>query len=111
MGFSAVKYLDDFGGAEILEHAQKAYEFLGELLNSCGLEESKKKSVEPTNRMTFLGVTFDTVSMTLEVTPERVVEIFEIAPIPNKHASQDNISSGADQFSIDIIEIPLNFDR
>jgi hypothetical protein len=45
--------------------------FLGELLNSCGLEESKKKSVEPTNRMTFLGVTFDTVSMTLEVTPER----------------------------------------
>jgi hypothetical protein len=36
---------------------------------------------------------------------------FEIAPIPNKHASQDNISSGADQFSIDIIEIPLNFDR
>jgi hypothetical protein len=25
--------------------------------------------------MTFLGVTFDTVSMTLEVTPERVVEI------------------------------------
>jgi hypothetical protein len=42
----------DFGGAEILEHAQKAYECLGELLNSCGLEESKKKSVEPTNRMT-----------------------------------------------------------
>jgi hypothetical protein len=30
----------------------------------------KEKSVEPTNRMTFLGVTFDTVSMTLEVTPE-----------------------------------------
>lgn len=53
MGFSAVNYLDDFGGAEILEHAQKAYECLGELLNSCGLEESKKKSVEPTNRMTF----------------------------------------------------------
>ena len=75
MGFSSVNYLDDFGGAEILEHAQKAYECLGELLNSCGLEESKKKSVEPTNRMTFLGVTFDTVSMTLEVTPERVVEI------------------------------------
>jgi hypothetical protein len=50
--FSAVNYLDDFGGAEILEHAQKAYECLGELLNSCGLEESKKKSVEPTNRMT-----------------------------------------------------------
>jgi hypothetical protein len=43
MGFSAVNYLDDFGGAEILEHAQKAYECLGELLNSCGLEESKKK--------------------------------------------------------------------
>jgi hypothetical protein len=53
--------------AQILEHAQKAYECLGVLLNSCGLEESKKKSVEPTNRMTFLGVTFDTVSMTLEI--------------------------------------------
>jgi hypothetical protein len=32
MGFSAVNYLDDFGGAEILEYAQKAYEYLGELL-------------------------------------------------------------------------------
>jgi hypothetical protein len=32
IGISAVSYLDDFGGAEILEYAQKAYECLGEFL-------------------------------------------------------------------------------
>ena len=42
---------------------------------SCGLEESVDKAVTPTTKMTFIGVTFDSEKMTLEVTPERVVKI------------------------------------
>jgi hypothetical protein len=36
---------------------------------SCGLEESVDKAVTPTTKMTFIGVTFDSEKMTLEVTP------------------------------------------
>lgn len=75
LGYMMVNYLDDFGGAETKEKGWKAYENLGELLMSCGLEESVDKAVTPTTKMTFLGVTFDSEKMTLEVTPDRVVEI------------------------------------
>jgi hypothetical protein len=37
MGFMAVKYLDDFGGAEVPDRAIEAYRTLEELLLSCGL--------------------------------------------------------------------------
>ena len=56
MGFMAVNYLDDFGGAEVPDRATEAYRTLEELLLSCGLEESKEKSVEPTTKMIFVGV-------------------------------------------------------
>lgn len=39
MGYMAVNYLDDFGGAETKEKANRAYELLGKLLENCGLEE------------------------------------------------------------------------
>jgi hypothetical protein len=47
LGYMMVNYLDDFGGAETNEKAWKAYETLGELLMSCGLEESVDKAVTP----------------------------------------------------------------
>jgi hypothetical protein len=75
LGYMMVNYLDDFGGAETKEKGWKAYETLGELLMSCGLEESVDKAVTPTTKMTFVGVTFDSEKITLEVTPDRVVEI------------------------------------
>jgi hypothetical protein len=40
LGYMMINYLDDFGGAETKEKDWKAYETLGELLMSCGLEES-----------------------------------------------------------------------
>lgn len=45
LGYMMVNYLGDFGGAETKENAWKAYETLGELLMSCGLEESVDKAV------------------------------------------------------------------
>jgi hypothetical protein len=37
--------------------------------------ESVQKGVAPTARMEFLGITVDTVKLTLKVTPERVTKI------------------------------------
>ncbi|CAC5366108.1 unnamed protein product [Mytilus coruscus] len=60
---SLINYLDDCAGAEI---------------NSCGLEESVEKASSPSHRMSFLGVWFDTENMTMEITPDRLVEIFDL---------------------------------
>ena len=68
----AITYLDDFSGAETREKAQDAFDTLENLSKLCGLEESVEKSVKPSTRMEFLGVTVDTEKMTLEVTPDRV---------------------------------------
>ena len=39
------------------------------------MEESVQKGVAPTTRMEFLGITVDTVELTLEVTLDRVTKI------------------------------------
>jgi hypothetical protein len=75
MEYMAINYLDDFGGAETREKAHDAFDTLENLSKLCGLEESVEKSVKPSTRMEFLGITVDTEKMTLEVTPARAREI------------------------------------
>ncbi|CAC5379598.1 unnamed protein product [Mytilus coruscus] len=43
MGYMVINYLEDFGGADTVDKADEAYNALGALLDSCGLEESKQK--------------------------------------------------------------------
>ena len=62
-------------GAEKKENASFAYNCLEQLLAKCGIEESKDKASPPSEIMVFLGVLFNTVTMTVEVTPQRLVEI------------------------------------
>ncbi|CAC5399094.1 unnamed protein product [Mytilus coruscus] len=69
---------DDFDGAEISEKADISCKKLKWVLDSCGLEESVEKASSPSHRMSFLGVWFDTEKMTMEVTPDRLVEIFDL---------------------------------
>jgi hypothetical protein len=72
---SLLNYLDDFVGAEDTDVASDVFNELGLLLQCCGLEESTEKAEAPCTRLAFVGVLHDTVSMTLEVTPERLNEI------------------------------------
>jgi len=74
-GFRVVNYLDDFAGAESVRDANASYEFLGKVLSDFGLRESVDKARSPATQMSFLGVQFDTVKSTLEVTEERLEEI------------------------------------
>jgi hypothetical protein len=89
MGYMVVNYLDDLGGAETVNKACDAYDALGGLLATCGLEESVQKGVAPTTQMEFLGITVDNVKLTLEVTPDRATEISLLveALLRNKKAS------------------------
>ena len=75
---AVINFLDDFGGAEKPELSSKAFQELGNLISSCGTEESKEKACSPSTKMVFTGVLFNTEDMTLSVTPERVQEILEL---------------------------------
>ena len=77
-GFWCVNYLDDFGSAEEEHIAEKSFLCMRRLLTAIGIDEAKDKAVHPTARMEFLGNTVDTVKMTLEVSPERVEELYEL---------------------------------
>ena len=73
-----LNYLEDFAGAEKPELALKPFQELGNLLVSCGIEESKEKACPPSTKMVFIGGLFDTDDLTLSVTAEKVQEILEL---------------------------------
>jgi hypothetical protein len=58
-----------------MEKAKAAFEKLGWLLFDLGLGESIKKAVPPTTQITYLGVQFDSIQMTMSVPPEKITEI------------------------------------
>ena len=77
-GFEDVNYLDDLGAAETEDRAEEAYDCLGYVLNTIGVEESKEKVKPPSNEATFLGVPYNTLKMTMSIKPERIRELQEL---------------------------------
>ena len=61
---SIENYLDDLAGAETPDKAWKSYHGSEEILEHCGLEEALEKSCPPSTQMIFIGVLFDTESLT-----------------------------------------------
>ncbi|CAH3121798.1 unnamed protein product [Porites lobata] len=74
-GHHPLSYLDDFIGVATPDIAWQAYDYCGHLLAELGLEESLSKACPPATIQTCLGVQFDTVQMTLSVTPTRLTEM------------------------------------
>ena len=74
-GYEGLNYLDDLGSAKIESLAETAYKFLGEILNRIGIVESEEKAQPPSCIATFLGVLFNTILMTMLITPDRLREI------------------------------------
>ena len=68
-GFHDINYLDDLGGAETADLAEEAFQKLKEILQKIGIEESADKAVPPSFMVTFLGIFYNTISMTMEITP------------------------------------------
>ena len=61
-------YLDDFAGAETPAKANGAFSGLAKLFKTLGLKEAASKACPPSQSMYFLGIKFDTINLTLEVT-------------------------------------------
>ena len=77
MGLYLLNYVDDFVSAELRDKIWKGYQYLTRLLEELGVDTSKEKLVEPTTRMEFLGITFDTQRMTMEILTQKVQEIIQ----------------------------------
>ena len=70
-----LNYVDDFVGAELKDRIWQAYNHLTQLLEQLGVETSPEKMVPPTTRLEFLGITFDTISMTMEISEDKLEDI------------------------------------
>ena len=75
MEYFLLNYVDDFIRAEVQQRAWQAFQALTLLLEKLNVETSKDKIVPPTTRLEFLGITFDSENMTMEISPEKVKEI------------------------------------
>ena len=75
MQFFILNYVDDFVSTELKEIIWTAYKALTELLNSLRVEISQEKLVSPTTRLEFLGITFDSNTMTMDISEEKLREI------------------------------------
>ena len=74
--FNILNYADDFAGAESkFDTATLSFETLGQLLAELGLIESVSKACPPSTTMVYLGVKFDTVTMSMYVEDEKVIEL------------------------------------
>ena len=75
IGIFILNYLDDLASAETVEKAIFSFNTLRTILKKCGIEEAQNKACPPSTVMVFIGILFNTVKMTIEVTPERLKEI------------------------------------
>jgi hypothetical protein len=74
--FNCINYSDDLGGVEPSKfRAEQSFTRLGKLLVELGLDESVDKAQAPSTEMIYLGVLFNTISMTMSVPSEKLAEI------------------------------------
>jgi hypothetical protein len=64
----------------------------GCVLKSSGLEESVEKACSPSTIMTFVGVSFNSVELTLSVTSARVSEIFSDCDLVEKNKKTGTVN-------------------
>ena len=75
LGYFLLNYVDDFVGAELRDKIWQAYQALSTILERLGVDTSEDKIVPPTTRLEFLGITFDSETMTMEISQEKLQEI------------------------------------
>lgn len=68
-------FLDDFFSAQVESEAEISFNNLKDLLRILGIEESLEKACPPNTRAVVLGILFDTITMTLSLTEEKMREI------------------------------------
>ena len=72
IGLAVLNYLDDFGGVEHGDMAWFAFSVMRNIFLQSGLEEALDKACEPSERMVFLGILFDTIDMNMSIPLEKL---------------------------------------
>ena len=68
-GFQDVNYLDDLWTAEAKDKAEKPFDCLGWILATTSIKESAHKAKPPATITISLGILFNTITMTFQITP------------------------------------------
>ena len=76
--YNILNYSDDLAGVEEGEKADVSFEKVGLLLAELGLDEASDKATAPSTTITYLGVTFDSISFKKTVPPEKIAEILDL---------------------------------
>ena len=78
-GYYSKAYLDDFGGAEPTKgRAHSALETLQDVMASLGVVEAKHKVHQPSQTMVWLGIHYDSRSMTMCIPELKLAEVMAI---------------------------------
>ena len=95
MGYWSTNYLDDIGSAEREDEAWASFLAMRRLLANLGAQEAVDKACPPSTRMEFLGILIDTIKLTLEVTPQRLLEIKQLVVewLNKEKATRKNLES------------------
>ena len=73
--FRTLNYSDDLAGAEPGERAEAAFKAMGDLLVRLGLEEAASKASGPKTKMEYLGVEFNSVTLTKSIPPAKMAQL------------------------------------
>ena len=76
--YNTLNYSDDLAGVEKGTRAETSYAKMGLLLDLLGLEEAADKADPPNTSITYLGVTFDSVSFRKMIPPEKLAELLDL---------------------------------
>ncbi len=78
-GLYCVSYIDDLAGAnKDKKDADKSFNKCGEILKQLGLVEASNKVNEPSQRMVWLGVHFNSDDMSMSIPKTKIEEIHEL---------------------------------
>ena len=73
-GADTAPYIDDTIGAALPQDAWTHYHHLLDLMSQLGLDAAQDKCEGPTTRITWIGVLFDTIRLTMAIDPAKVEE-------------------------------------
>ena len=74
-GYDVINYIDDVIGFGTVSTAKASFDTLQDLLQKLGFQISLKKLVEPTTKVTCLGVDVDTKTFTISLPDEKLTNI------------------------------------
>ena len=76
--FNTLNYSDDLAGVEDGSRADLSFQKMGQLLEDLGLKEADDKATSPDTEITYLGVTFNSISMKKTVPAEKIAELLDL---------------------------------